>query len=168
MVKHEINLGLFVGHSILRNLVGDFNKYSAVDEKSLKQMQTLCGELLDSGCFRIYYSCIYFLQLCYIVIPANEVSTMIESGSISLGNEVASRLMGNYGHWIVLVFSPVCMDIKDLRVSRVRILHGSLKESLANCKASYFYKLYDYSFLRTIWECSKCLVKIIVKFFLYL
>lgn len=54
-----INLGLFVGHSTLRNLVGDFNKYSAVDEKSLKQMQTICGELLDSGCFGVSYGIRY-------------------------------------------------------------------------------------------------------------
>lgn len=54
-----INLGLFVGHSTLRNLVGDFNKYSAVDDKSLKKMQALCHELLDSGCFGVSYGIRY-------------------------------------------------------------------------------------------------------------
>jgi len=45
----------------------------------------------------------FFNFAIYRVIPANEVSTMIGSGSIYLGNEVASRLMGNLGHWIVLI-----------------------------------------------------------------
>lgn len=39
----------------------------------------------------------------YKVLPAGEIADMMESGNIYLGSEVASRLMGNLGFYVVLV-----------------------------------------------------------------
>lgn len=44
-----------------------------------------------------------FNYAIYRVIPAGEVGTMIESNNIYLGSEVASRLMGNLGYYVVLI-----------------------------------------------------------------
>ena len=39
----------------------------------------------------------------YKVLPADEIASMMESGNIYLGSEVASRLMGNLGFYVVLI-----------------------------------------------------------------
>lgn len=39
----------------------------------------------------------------YKVLPMNEISSMIQSDNIYLGSEVASRLMGNLGFYVVLI-----------------------------------------------------------------
>ncbi len=39
----------------------------------------------------------------YKVLPLNEISAMIQSDNIYLGSEVASRLMGNLGFYVVLI-----------------------------------------------------------------
>ena len=39
----------------------------------------------------------------YKVLPAGEIASMIESGNIYMGSEVASRLMGNLGLYVVLI-----------------------------------------------------------------
>lgn len=39
----------------------------------------------------------------YKVLPAQEIASMIDSGNIYLGSEVASRLMGNLGFYVVLI-----------------------------------------------------------------
>ncbi|MBU5439427.1 amino acid permease [Tissierella sp. MSJ-40] len=39
----------------------------------------------------------------YKVLPAGEIADMMESGNIYLGSEVASRLMGNLGFYVVLI-----------------------------------------------------------------
>lgn len=57
--------------------------------------------IISLGFITLVYT--FFNFAIYRVIPANEVSSMIGSGSIYLGNEVASRLMGNFGYWIVLL-----------------------------------------------------------------
>ena len=43
----------------------------------------------------------------YKVIPAGEAISMIEEGNLYLGNEVADRLMGSAGYWLVLICSTI-------------------------------------------------------------
>lgn len=57
--------------------------------------------ILSLGFITIVYALFQFA--IFKVIPAAEVSSMIGSGDIYLGNEVANRLMGSFGYWIVLV-----------------------------------------------------------------
>lgn len=57
--------------------------------------------ILSLGFITIVYT--LFNYALYRVIPASEVSSMVSEGNIYLGNEVASRLMGSFGFWIVLI-----------------------------------------------------------------
>lgn len=57
--------------------------------------------IISLGFITIVYTLFNFA--IYKVIPASEVASMMSAGDIYLGNEVASRLMGNFGYWIVLI-----------------------------------------------------------------
>lgn len=57
--------------------------------------------IISLGFIMIVYTLFNFA--IYKVIPAHEVESMMASGDIYLGNEVAQRLMGNFGYWIVLI-----------------------------------------------------------------
>lgn len=56
--------------------------------------------ILSMGFITVVYT--LFNLALYKVIPAGEVNSMIGAGNIYLGNEVALRVMGNLGKWIVL------------------------------------------------------------------
>ena len=57
--------------------------------------------ILSMGFITLVYTLFNFAL--YRVLPASEVSSMISAGNIYLGNEVALRIMGNFGKWIVLI-----------------------------------------------------------------
>ncbi len=57
--------------------------------------------ILSLGFIMIIYTLFNFA--IYKVIPANEITDMMKAGNIYFGNEVANRLMGNFGYWIVLI-----------------------------------------------------------------
>lgn len=57
--------------------------------------------ILSMGFITLVYTLFNFAL--YRVLPASEVSSMISAGNIYLGNEVALRVMGNFGKWIVLI-----------------------------------------------------------------
>ncbi len=52
------------------------------------------------GFITIVYTLFQFA--IYRVLPEDQIISMIGDGDIYLGNEVAQRLMGNFGHGIVL------------------------------------------------------------------
>ncbi|MFV0517181.1 MAG: APC family permease [Aminipila sp.] len=39
----------------------------------------------------------------YKVLPMSDINALLSDGNIYLGNEVAIRLMGNFGYWVVLI-----------------------------------------------------------------
>ena len=57
--------------------------------------------ILSMGFITLIYTLFNFA--IYRVIPTGEAVSMIESGNLYLGNEVANRLMGSMGHWAVLI-----------------------------------------------------------------
>lgn len=57
--------------------------------------------IISMGAITLIYT--LFNLAIYRVIPASEVNAMIADGDIYLGNETATRVMGNVGKWIVLV-----------------------------------------------------------------
>lgn len=54
-----INLGLFAGHTFIRNKCGGNDKYAPVDNETLKNMLSLGEKYLESGCFGISYGLKY-------------------------------------------------------------------------------------------------------------
>jgi len=53
------NLGLFAGHTFIRNKCGGNDKYSSVDYEILKKMLPLGKKYLEAGCFGISYGLKY-------------------------------------------------------------------------------------------------------------
>jgi N-acyl-D-amino-acid deacylase len=54
-----INIGLFAGHTYIRNKCGGQNKYASVNNETLNNMVYLCKKYLDNGCFGVSYGLKY-------------------------------------------------------------------------------------------------------------
>lgn len=69
-----INLGLFAGHTYIRNTCGGTDKYAPVDSETLNKMLCLGEQYLDSGCFGISYGLKY--------IPGTTSTELIEMSKL--------------------------------------------------------------------------------------
>ena len=56
--------------------------------------------IISLGFITLLYAVFQFAL--YKVVPAGEIVSMIQDGNIYIGNEVAQRLMGNFGYAIIL------------------------------------------------------------------
>lgn len=57
--------------------------------------------IISMGFITLTYT--LFNLAIYRVIPADEVNSMISGGNLYLGTETATRVMGQFGRWIVLI-----------------------------------------------------------------
>ena len=79
-----VNLGLLVGHTYLRNMDGEKNKYEPVTAEDIARMEKACAEFLDKGCLGASFGVKYipgctWEEIIAVARPCGEKGKMIAS-----------------------------------------------------------------------------------------
>lgn len=59
-----VNMGLFVGHTLMRELAGHKDKYTGISREEQTRMETLVQENLEAGCFGVSFGIRYVPGIC--------------------------------------------------------------------------------------------------------
>jgi len=114
-----INLGIYAGHTFIRNICGGHDKYAPVSDEILNEMLQLGQEYLDSGCFGISYGVKY--------IPGTTSKELLEMSRLCKHNDklIASHVRND----VEKVFEAVreMADVGEKLGIRIQISHiGSM------------------------------------------
>lgn len=114
-----INLGLFAGHTYIRNKCGGHNKYASVNNEVLHKMLSLGKEYLDKGCFGVSYGLKY--------IPGTTDKELIEMSKLCKSNDKLITSHVRYDGARVIEAVKEVADLGEKLGLRVQISHiGSM------------------------------------------
>lgn len=114
-----INLGLFAGHTFIRNKCGGNNKYASVNDEVLDKMLSLGKEYLDNGCFGISYGLKY--------IPGTSDIELTEMSRLCKQNDKLITAHVRYDAARVIEAVKEVADLGEKLGIRVQISHiGSM------------------------------------------
>lgn len=114
-----MNLGLFAGHTFIRNKCGGYNKYASVDNDVLNKMLVLGKKYLDNGCFGISYGLKY--------IPGTAETELIEMSKLCKTNDKLITAHVRYDAARVIEAVKEVADLGEKLGLRVQISHiGSM------------------------------------------
>lgn len=87
---------------------------------------------------------VLFYVAVYRVLPASDITSMVQSGDLYLGNEVIRRTLGNAGMWVLLI----CMTIGIVGSANVNTLCDP-RTYYAMAKEGYFPKFFAHLSAKT-------------------